>query len=233
MDTDLTPEKIRIIVQGMIILLFSICVHEFGHAYAADRIGDRLPRRQGRVTLNPMAHADPIGTLLLPFLFLATTNGLGFGWGKPVEHTTHDRKKRVFISFAGPAMNVVLAVIVAVLHSALVAGGIVKLDAEISRALEYAVILNFVLFFFNLLPAAPLDGGSVVRGLIPRGWLDAWDKYAVYAPFVVMAFILVGPLGKIFTLPARFCADKLYEVLALIFGTTDLSHWVHLVWGIK
>jgi Zn-dependent protease len=218
MDTDLTPEKIRWIVQGMIILLISICVHEFGHAYAADRIGDRLPRRQGRVTLNPMAHADPIGTLLLPFLFLATTGGLGFGWGKPVEHTTHDRKKRVFISFAGPAMNVILAVVVAVLHTALIAGNVIDADHNLSKALGYAVVLNFVLFFFNLLPAAPLDGGSVVRGLIPRGWLDAWDKYAVYAPFVVMAFILVGPLGKVFTLPAYFVARHLYDVLALVFG---------------
>ncbi len=218
MATDLTPEHIRHIVQGMIILLLSIAVHEFGHAYAADRIGDRLPRQQGRVTLNPMAHADPIGTLLLPLIFLATTGGLGFGWGKPVEHTTHDRRRRVFISFAGPAMNVVLAVVVAILHAALLATGVLELDQPLSRALAYAVVLNFVLFFFNLLPAAPLDGGSVVRGLIPRSWLDGWDKFAVYAPFVVMAFMIVPTMGRAFTLPARFCAARLYELLGLIFN---------------
>ncbi|HUQ01571.1 MAG TPA: site-2 protease family protein [Kofleriaceae bacterium] len=222
MDTEITPERIRLIVQGMIILLLSIAVHEFGHAYAADRIGDRLPRRQGRVTLNPMAHADPIGTLLLPFLFLATGGALGFGWGKPVEHTTHDRKKRVFISFAGPAMNVILGFVVAILHSALLATGVLSWEQPMSQALLYAVGLNFVLFFFNLLPASPLDGGSVIRGLIPRGWLDGWDKFAVYAPFVVMAFILVGPLGKVVTLPARFCAVKLYNVLGLIFDNPVL-----------
>jgi Zn-dependent protease len=219
----LTPEKIRLIVQGMIILLLSIAVHEFGHAYAADRIGDRLPRRQGRVTLNPMAHADPIGTLLLPLLFLTMTSGLGFGWGKPVEHTTHDRKKRVFISFAGPAMNVILGFVLAILHTALLTTGVMSMEQPISGALFYAVMLNFVLFFFNLLPAAPLDGGSVARGLIPRSWLDGWDKFAVYAPFVVMAFIMVGPLGRVFTLPARFCASQLYHLLGMIFDNPVLQ----------
>jgi Zn-dependent protease len=220
----LTPEKIRLIVQGMIILLLSIAVHEFGHAYAADRIGDRLPRRQGRVTLNPLAHADPIGTLLLPLLFLVTTSGLGFGWGKPVEHTTHDRKKRVFISFAGPAMNIILACVIAILHAALLATGVMSSEQPISQALFYAVALNFVLFFFNLLPAAPLDGGSVARGLIPRSWLDGWDKFAVYAPFVVMAFIMVGTLGRIFTLPAYFMRAQLYNVLGLVFDNPVLQH---------
>ncbi len=229
MDADFTPEKIRWIVQGMIILLLSIAVHEFGHAYAADRIGDRLPRRQGRLTLNPMAHADPIGTLLLPLLFLVSTSGLGFGWGKPVEHTTHDRKKRVYISFAGPAMNIILGTVVAIIHCALVVSGALRVDHALSTALGYAVVLNFVLFFFNLLPAAPLDGGSVARGLIPRSWLDTWDKVAVYAPFVVMAFILIGPLGQVFTYPARFCMAKVYEGLAMVFGTDTLTWYLKAV----
>jgi Zn-dependent protease len=207
----------------MIILLLSIAVHEFGHAYAADRIGDRLPRRQGRVTLNPLAHADPIGTLLLPLLFLATTGGLGFGWGKPVEHTTHDRKKRVFISFAGPAMNVILGTTVAIIHTALLATHVLSLEHAISQALFYAVMLNFVLFFFNLLPASPLDGGSVARGIIPHSWVEHWDKFATYAPFVVMAFMLVPRLGKAFTLPARFLATQLYHLLGIIFDNDILQ----------
>lgn len=220
MDTDLTPERIRWVVQGMVILLLSIAVHEFGHAWVADRMGDRLPRRQGRVTLNPIAHADPIGTLALPLIFLAFTGGLGFGWGKPVEHTTHDRKRRVYISFAGPAMNVILGTLVAIIHVALLATKQLDPAHALSTALLYAVILNFTLFFFNLLPAAPLDGGSVARGLIPRSWLDAWDRYAIYAPFVVMAFIAIPKLGYVFTWPARQVAGQLYELLGMIFGLT-------------
>lgn len=220
MDTDLNPETVRRVVQGMVILLLSIAVHEFGHAWVADRLGDRLPRRQGRVTLNPIAHADPIGTLALPLLFLAFTPGLGFGWGKPVEHTTHDRKRRIYISFAGPAMNVILGTIIAIIHVTLLATGTLHVGHAMSDALAYAVTLNFVLFFFNLLPAQPLDGGSVARGLIPRSWLDGWDKFAVYAPFIVMACIAVPALGRIFLWPANQVAEQLYRLLAMIFGLT-------------
>jgi Zn-dependent protease len=222
MDTDLNPETVRGVVQGMVILLLSVALHEFGHAWVADRMGDRLPRRQGRVTLNPIAHADPIGTLALPLVFLAISGGrgIGFGWGKPVEHTTHDRKRRIYISFAGPAMNVILATTVAIIHVALIATGTVRLGQPLSDALQYAVVLNFVLFFFNLLPAQPLDGGSVARGLIPRSWLDGWDKIAVYAPFFVMACIALPTLGRIFTWPAEQVARQLYNVLGMIFGLT-------------
>jgi len=218
LHTDPTPERIRWIVQVMVILLLSIAVHEFGHAYPADRLGDRLPRRQGRVTLNPLAHADLIGTVILPLIFLTTTGGLGFGWGKPVEHTTHDRKRRVFISFAGPAMNVILGTVIAILHTTLMATHVLQPDSPLHVALYYAVTLNFVLFFFNLLPAAPLDGGSVARGLIPARWIPAWDQSAVYAPFVWMAFVAVAALGKAFPVPALFCAEHLYRVLGKVFG---------------
>jgi len=79
-----------------------------------------------------------------------------------------------------------------------------------------------VLFFFNLLPASPLDGGSVARGLIPARWVDTWDEYAKYAPFVVMAFILVSPLGKVITWPAHWIASHLYHGVALVFGVSYL-----------
>src|SRR5258707_1226562 len=103
--TELIPmeaDKIQHLVVMMITLILSICVHEFGHAWVADRLGDRLPRMQGRVTLNPMAHADPWGTLLIPAVFIWLTNGIGFGWGKPVQHRTFDRKKRMLIAASGP-----------------------------------------------------------------------------------------------------------------------------------
>ena len=218
MDADLTPERIRWIVQGMIVLVLSIAVHEFGHAWVADRLGDRLPRRQGRVTLNPLAHADPIGTLLLPLAMMVFNSPYGFGWGKPVEHTTHDRKRRVYISFAGPAMNVVLATVVALIHVILLKAGVVSATHALSSALVYAVGLNFILFFFNLIPAPPLDGGSVARGLIPYGWVETFDKIMVYGPFILMAFVMISPLKVIFTVPAGFMTEHLYRGLLALFG---------------
>jgi Zn-dependent protease len=218
MNAELTPERIQIVVQGLIVLILSVAIHEFGHAWACDRIGDRLPRRQGRLTLNPLVHADPIGTIALPLLFLVTSGGLGFGWGKPVEHTTLDRKRRVFIAFAGPMMNIVLAVTIAVIHVALLATGTLEPHGKLHTAIVFAVGLNFMLFFFNLLPAAPLDGGSVARGLIPRSWVDGYDQFAVYAPFVVMAFMFVPQIGRVLRIPAVFFANHLYSGLGTLMG---------------
>jgi len=218
MNAAITPERIQLVVQGMILLILSVAVHEFGHAWAANRMGDSLPRRQGRLTLNPLAHADPIGTIALPLLFLVTTGSMGFGWGKPVEHTTHDRKKRLVISFAGPAMNVILAVILGVVHCALLATGTLEVSSKLSGALYMGVFLNFILFCFNLLPAAPLDGGSVFRGLIPESWVRTYDEYAVYAPFVVLGFMLIPQFRVVVTWPAMKLTTSLYQLASMAMG---------------
>src|SRR6478609_8623543 len=116
------PEKLRLAFVYLVSLVLSICVHEFGHAFVADKLGDPLPRSQGRVTLNPLAHADPIGTIVFP-LFGALTGARVLGWGKPVQVSLHPRWIRrgisiktahLLISAAGPGMNVVFALILSV-----------------------------------------------------------------------------------------------------------------------
>jgi Zn-dependent protease len=218
MNAELTPERIQLIVLGMGVFILSIAVHEFGHAWAANRLGDSLPRRQGRLTLNPIAHIDPIGTILAPLLFIATTGGIGFAWGKPVQHTTTDRKQHLLIAFAGPAMNVVLATIVSLVHLGLLAAGVATLGDKVSFGLWYAVAANFMLFFFNLIPAIPLDGGSVARGLIPHRWLREYDAYSVYGPFILLAFILIPGLGIIIAKPAMYFTGHLYKGIGLASG---------------
>lgn len=218
----MTPERIQIVVQGMIMFIAAIALHEFGHAWMATRLGDSTPRRQGRLTLNPMAHADPIGTLLLPLVFLVSTGGIGFAWGKPVQHRSFDRKGNLLVAFAGPAMNVILAAFICTVHVALLKGGVVTLGDRISSGLVMAVFLNFILFFFNLIPAAPLDGGTVLRGLIPYSWLRTYDQYAVYAPFVLLAFMLIPAIGVIVRTPALFMTEHLYDVLLKIGGLPPL-----------
>lgn len=210
-----TPDRIQLVVQGMIMFIAAIALHEFGHAWMATKLGDSTPRRQGRLTLNPMAHADPIGTLLLPAVFLISTGTIGFAWGKPVQHRSFDRKGNMAVAFAGPAMNVLLATFIVLVHVILLKAG-VQVGPKLTVALVNAVFLNFILFFFNLIPAAPLDGGTVLRGLIPYNSLRVYDQYAVYAPFVLLAFMMIPAIGVIVRWPAEWMTFHLYEVMLKI-----------------
>lgn len=224
---DLSPEKIRWILISIFVLVGSVAFHEFGHAFMADRLGDDTPRRQGRVTLNPIAHADPIGTLLLPLLggiYAASSGGVGgFGWGRPVQWQPSriDRKWRmttaqILVALAGPMMNVMLAVLIAGTHSILLSQGVIHLTDQASLIMFYAVATNFILFFFNLVPAPPLDGGHVAEGLMSYKHRSKFEQYARFGPFVVMAVALIPVLAQIFRVPAMFCAEHLYRLMGAI-----------------
>jgi len=213
----------RFAIQQFAVLLLSICVHEFGHAFIADKLGDDLPRQQGRLTLNPLAHADPIGTFLFPLVGILYYKTVGFGWGKPVQTMPNRYTRRfemrtghMFVAFAGPMMNVIFGTLLCILHVALWKGGVHNEQAD--KILYYAVSLNFVLFFFNLVPAPPLDGGAVTRGLLPRSALDGFDKFAVYGPFILMSVILIPALSHIFLWPADYVTQHLYKGLGTVFG---------------
>lgn len=223
---DLTSQEIRWIIQSLIILILSITVHEFGHAIVADKLGDRLPRSQGRVTLNPLSHADPLGTLAFPLIGLVFSHGasIGFGWGRPVMVNPLSFSRRftmrtghMFVALAGPMMNILFGTLLALTHVILLKTEVLSPGHEFNLALGYAVQLNFVLAFFNLIPAPPLDGGAVVEGLLPTKYLPAFRKYAVYGPFVLMAFIFIQPLARVFIAPALWCASHVYHLFYLIF----------------
>ncbi len=199
---DFTPQEMRLIFQGIIFLVLSVCVHEFGHAIVADKLGDRLPRSQGRTTLNPMAHADPIGTIVFPLASLVITHGasLGFGWGKPVmvNPTSFTRKlamrtSHMLVAAAGPFMNLLLALGVTLAH--LIAAKMHWVtEFEAHQVFIYAGMLNFGLAVFNCIPAHPLDGGTILEGLLPNRYLKTYQEYSIYGPFVLMAIIMVPPL---------------------------------------
>lgn len=216
--------KIKWVLISVIVLVVSVCVHEFGHAMMAHLLGDDTPKRQGRVTLNPMAHADPIGTLLLPLVggLYVSGGGIGggFGWGKPVQWNPArvNRKWRmstasILVAIAGPSMNVLLAVVVAGLHVVLYKQNILPHDSDLNRVLEFTVYTNFILFFFNLVPVPPLDGGHVAEHLLPYKQRSAYEQYAKFGPFIVMALVLIPQIAKIFQIPAEFCFTHLYSLL--------------------
>jgi Zn-dependent protease len=233
---DISPLEIRRIVASMIVLILSITVHEFGHALAADKLGDDTPRRQGRLTLNPVSHADPIGTLLLPLVgsIYAATTGFpgGFGWGKPVQFRSERLTRKIsmatgqmIVALAGPTMNIVLGVVITAIHCViLMAKPSLMLNNEVNLILGYAVMLNFTLFFFNLVPAPPLDGGWILQRFVPHRHRDKFDQYAVYGPFVIMALVMISPLKIIFTWPAGLVLTLVYSLFGAITG---VSHYTN------
>jgi Zn-dependent protease len=227
MTMDLNALQIRAILIGLFVLIVSVALHEFGHAFMAHKLGDDTPKRQGRVTLNPLAHADPIGTILLPLvggIYQAAGGAVGgFGWGKPVQWNPARIRRgirmstaSILVSFAGPAMNLVLAVVVALVSVILLRQGVGSLDVHM--ILMFAVNTNFVLFFFNLLPVPPLDGGHIAQAFMPYRHRDKFDTYAKYGPFVLLALIMIPQLRNFFLWPALQCSHYLYQGLGAIVG---------------
>ena len=226
-DMDLNASDIRKILIGLFVLIVSVALHEFGHAIMAYKLGDDTPKRQGRVTLNPIAHADPLGTIVLPLFFgamAAAGSSVGsFGRGKPVQWNPSRIRRgvrmstaNILVSFAGPAMNLLLAVVVAVVAVILLWQGIG--GPGLHEILTIAVVTNFVLFFFNLLPVPPLDGGHIAEAFVPYRHRKTFESYARFGPFVLLAVIMIDPLRGVFLKPALWCAQSLYSGLGSIVG---------------
>jgi len=157
-------------VLQLILLIISIGLHEFGHAWAADLRGDPLPRAQGRVTINPFAHTDPIGTILIPAIMIFFPLGFGIiGWGKPVQISLPNPKTRrmddIIITLAGPAMNLLLCITLALIGF----GGDISIkpygENNLAFFLAYGIFLNTILMVFNLIPIPPLDGSRIALRL--------------------------------------------------------------------
>ncbi len=201
-------------------LVLSVSVHEFGHAKAADLLGDDTPLRQGRVTLNPLAHMDLVGTVIAPLLFLFVLPGsFFFGWGKPVEVSPLRFTRRLsmragdtIVSLAGPAMNVLLALGLSLLLFVLVKAGVSPTHPILgayrgavvySYGLRGLVLLNLFLAVFNLLPVPPLDGGHILLNAIPghrRKFAEFMEQYGM---FILLAILVSGILNIVFEPVAR------------------------------
>lgn len=159
-------------------LLVAITIHEFSHALLADRLGDPTPRLQGRLTLNPLAHLDPIGTLMLLLV--------RFGWGKPVQfdpfNLRNPQRDAALISFAGPASNMILAGVLAI---------VLRFLPEMIFFIAPFVQLNVILGVFNLIPIHPLDGGKVLVGLLEGQTARSVDRFLQqYGIFLIILMIL-------------------------------------------
>lgn len=180
-----------------IITVIAIALHEFGHAYMAVACGDPTPRAEGRVTLNPLAHLDPIGTIGIFFL--------GFGWGKPVMvQPSNFRNKRwddVKVSVAGPAMNLFQAIFYAILYRTFVQIGFYSPAALL--ICQLGMLTNIGLMVFNMIPVGPLDGATVIRGFLPPRTAYQFQMFnQQWGMLAFIALILTGVVGT-FILPVQ------------------------------
>jgi Zn-dependent protease len=182
------------LISRIITLMIAFTFHEFAHAAVATALGDSTPKMHGRLTLNPMAHLDPMGTITLLFA--------GFGWAKPVPINPYAVNRKtgagmMLVSLAGPATNLILGTLAAIP----LRFGWVPLTATTSPLLPSAgdfllefLFINLALFFFNLLPLAPLDGEKVITYFLPDHWVDVYDRIRPYSPFILLAIVFILPM---------------------------------------
>jgi len=185
-------------------VLFAITVHEAAHGYAARHFGDNTAYMLGRITLNPIKHIDPIGTILMPImLYFATSGAFLFGYAKPVPvnfgHLRNPKRDMVWVALAGPASNFVQAIVWAVVMITLVGTGMdERFFLEMARA---GVLVNLVMWAFNLFPVPPLDGGRILVGLLPWKQAQMVSRLEPYGFFIVMGLVIFGVVGTIWLRP--------------------------------
>ena len=224
----MTPNPIYEIAIWLVPLIIAIVFHEVAHGLAARKLGDPTAARKGRLTLNPIKHIDPFGTLILPLL-LAVSHAPIFGWAKPVpvnyRRLRNPRRDMILVALAGPGMNLLLALVgAAILGVTVAVAGDVRTGAPAfvaANALNF-VLINIFLAVFNLLPVPPFDGGHVVEGLLPRSLARGYRKVGRYS-LLVMVFLLlilpsISPSADVVSRIVSPIVDGIAFVLLKIFG---------------
>jgi Zn-dependent protease len=203
------------LITRIVTLVIAFTVHEFAHAWSADQLGDDTPRLNGRLTLNPLAHLDPLGSLMLVVS--------GFGWAKPVPINPYALRRRtpagtMLVSIAGPFSNLLMAILAALPFRAgwldlLATGG--RILPSASDFLVQFIFINLILLFFNLIPLAPLDGEKVAEYLLPPRGQDILYRVRPYGPFILIGLLFLGTLGGLNVL-GTLVAGPAWRVLSLL-----------------
>jgi Zn-dependent protease len=212
------------------ILIFSIVLHEVAHAWVARREGDDTPERQGRITLNPIPHLDPVGSVVVPAVLAFMPGNFLFGWARPVMVDIRNFRDPVWsdirVSLAGPASNLVLAglftllMVPAILLAGEggVSGRLLQESVWVAGAF-YGIMINLILAIFNLIPVPPLDGSHVARHLLPVGLREPYDRFGRVGVLILLGvlFLVPGAL-QVIMVPVQLITELLLIVVALLLG---------------
>ena len=204
----MAPVNFTNLIQTVLIyalpVLFAITVHEAAHGYVARYLGDNTAYVMGRVTLNPLKHIDPVGTILMPLmLYFATSGAFLFGYAKPVPvnfgHLRRPKRDMIWVALAGPASNFIQAIMWAIAYIVLVGMDIdERFFLEMCKA---GVLVNLVMWAFNLFPLPPLDGGRILVGLLPYRQAHAVSRIEPWGFFIVLGLVLLGVVGTYWLRP--------------------------------
>ncbi len=195
----LSPQYLLLLIPAVLV---AVTVHEYAHAWVADRMGDPTPRRRGRLTLNPIVHLDPIGSLL----FLIA----GFGWARPVEvnpgYFSDWRRGMLAVAAAGPLSNLTAAFVIGLGFKL----GLLEAGGWLGGLAYFVVRINVVLAVFNLLPVPPLDGSKILAGVLPPSQAAAYERIAPYGPLLLLALLLLpgNLIGTILWAPVNWLAIR-------------------------
>ena len=211
MSAEQIQSTLQFLAVAAIPLLFAITVHEAAHGWMAARFGDRTAEMLGRVTLNPVKHIDPVGTIIVPILMVAMS-GFVFGWAKPVpvngRNLRNPKRDMVPVALAGPGANLLMALVWALFFHLVIAASQALGDSAsfFANMARIGVFFNILLMIFNLLPIQPLDGGRVLRGLVPESVgrrLDALERYGL---IIVIGLLVLGLLSPVIRVASRLTA---------------------------
>jgi len=210
---------VQLVAVAAVPLLFAITLHEVAHGWIARQLGDPTAMMLGRLTVNPIKHIDPVGTVAVPLLLLVTS-GFVFGWAKPVpvtwENLKNPKRDMALVAAAGPGANLVMAVFWAL---------IVKLGLTLGNAFpsfleplllmgQYGILVNLMLMVLNLLPVPPLDGSRVVSAFLPGPWAYQYSRMEMYGLVIILLLLVTGMLGQLIWPPVA----TLQRIIFSIFG---------------
>lgn len=202
-------------------VLFAITVHEVAHGWVAKQLGDPTAMMLGRLTLNPLKHIDPIGTVLVPLALIFMHAGVLFGWAKPVpitaENLRHPKRDMALVAAAGPVSNLVMAILWALIMKAalMLPDGLRGLTLPLTYMGWAGININVLLMVLNLLPVPPLDGSRVVAGFLPDRLAWKYSRIENYGLIILLLLMVSGILGKIMSPPVEFVQNTLFRLLGL------------------